>query len=139
MLQISLDLPSEAKSVPLCRRLLRTLLRDLAVDQERAYAIELVLSEAAANVVCHAYEQAASRYAVKIVYDDDRLRLQVTDHGRGLDAAIVPDPTEERVGGRGLWLIEQLADAVKLETPPGGGCVVEAEFSFAIEPNRNSR
>jgi hypothetical protein len=34
------------------------------------------------------------------------------------------------VGGRGIWLIEQLADAATITSTPLGGCRLEAEFSL---------
>lgn len=128
---MSLDLPDEARSVPLCRGAVRAVLRDLAVEPERAFDIELVLSEATANVIRHAYGHPGNRYLVTVEIFADRVRLQVEDHGRGFERAAVPEPELEEASGRGLWLIEQLSNVAIVRTLTDGGCLLEAELSFA--------
>jgi anti-sigma regulatory factor (Ser/Thr protein kinase) len=128
---MSLDLPDEARSVPLCRGAVRAVLRDLAVEPERAFDIELVVSEATANVIRHAYGNPGNRYLVTVEIFADRVRLQVEDHGRGFERAAVPEPEVEEASGRGLWLIEQLSNVATVRTLANGGCLVEAELSFS--------
>jgi anti-sigma regulatory factor (Ser/Thr protein kinase) len=126
--QMRLELPSEPQTVPLCRRAAQVLLQDLAVDDARAEEIAVVVSEATGNVVRHAGTQPDQPYCVTLTFFADRVRLEVADQGCGFipEAALAPEP--EQLGGRGLWLIEQLADATTLSTLPGGGCVLEVEF-----------
>jgi serine/threonine-protein kinase RsbW len=130
ILQIIMDLPDDPLSVPICRRALRTILRELAVDEMRAYEIELALGEATANVIRHAYECSGNRYRVELGFFPDRLRLVVNDFGRGFDRASVPSPEEDAIGGRGLMLIEQIADATHVEALESGGTRVTAEFNL---------
>jgi len=129
--QIRMELPSEARTVPLCRRTAQALLADLAVDADRAADIATVLSEAAGNVVRHAYPQASHLYHITLGFYTDRVRLEVADEGCGFARDAVPAPDMERLSGRGLWLIEQLADALSISTLPDGGCVLIAEFRLA--------
>ena len=126
--RISLELPGDPWTVSLCRRVLRSWLEDLSVDETRLADIELVLSEAAGNVVRHAYARRGSAYRVIVTFFTDRLRLEVTDQGVGFLRASIPHPDEQQLGGRGLWLIEQLADVTTVSTTPGGGCCLKAEF-----------
>jgi serine/threonine-protein kinase RsbW len=128
---MSLDLPDEARSVPLCRGAVRAILRDLAVEPERAFDIEIVLSEATANVIRHAYCNPGNRYLVTVEIFPDRVRLQVEDHGRGFERTTVPEPDDEEISGRGLWLIEQLSNIATVRTLTDGGCLLEAELSFS--------
>jgi serine/threonine-protein kinase RsbW len=128
LLRISLDLPDQAQSVPLCRRTLRFLLKELAVDQERSDDIELALSEATSNVIQHAYQHPGNRYLVHVELYPDRVLVRVEDHGSGFSRAAIPDPDREQLGGRGLWIIEQLADSVTMTTLADRGSVIEAEF-----------
>jgi serine/threonine-protein kinase RsbW len=134
-IRMSLDLPDEAQTVPLCRRVLRTVLQELSVEQERADEIELALSEATGNVIRHAYNQRGHRYVVEVEVLTDRLRLVVTDSGGGFLQAQLRDPDLERLGGRGLWLIERVADRVTVSTT-GGGCRLEAEFALPGKPKQ---
>jgi serine/threonine-protein kinase RsbW len=130
ILQISLDLPDETQSVPICRKAVRSVLRELSVDDTRAYEIEIAVSEAAANVIRHAYDHPGNRYLVAVQFFRDCVRLQVADQGRGFLREAVPDPDVEQLGGRGLWLIEHIADLAVVRILPGGGCLLEAEFSL---------
>jgi len=126
--KVSLELPSDPCTVSLCRRVLRSLLLDLSIDRNRLDDIELAVSEAAGNVVRHAYRRPGHPYRVTLTLFTDRVRLEVTDRGIGFNRADVPEPDMEELGGRGLWLIEQIADVTTISSLPGGGCRLEAEF-----------
>jgi serine/threonine-protein kinase RsbW len=130
LLRINLDVLDEAQSVPICRGTVRYLLQALAVDQERAADIELALSEATGNVIRHAYAEHGNRYRVAMEFYAHRVRLQIRDEGRGFHRAALSEPDLDSLGGRGLWIIERLADAVAISTLPGGGCCLEAEFAL---------
>jgi anti-sigma regulatory factor (Ser/Thr protein kinase) len=133
-LRIRLELPDQAASVPLCRRALRLVLGELAVAAKRADDIELAISEATGNVVRHAFAHPGHQYQVTLEFFADSVRLRVEDDGIGFLRAAVPDPDLEQLGGRGLWLIEQLADAVTVDALPGGGCRLQAEFTLPSPP-----
>lgn len=61
LFQFRLQLPHQAASVPVCRLLLRLLLQELGVEQDRADEIELALSEAVGNVIQHVQMPEAER------------------------------------------------------------------------------
>jgi anti-sigma regulatory factor (Ser/Thr protein kinase) len=126
--RISLELPSDPSTVSLCRRVLCSFLEDLSIDAARRDDIELAISEATGNVVRHAYDCPGHPYRVTLILHGDHVRLEVLDQGVGFNRADVPEPDTVELGGRGLWLIEQLADATTVRTLPGGGCCLEAEF-----------
>jgi anti-sigma regulatory factor (Ser/Thr protein kinase) len=126
--RIHMELPSEAQTVLLCRQTATAMLEDLAVDKQRAADIAMVLSEAAGNVIRHAYPRAVHVYHVTLTFFTDRIRLAVADEGCGFVRNTVPEPDAEQPGGRGLWLIEQLADTLSVSRLPNGGCLLEAEF-----------
>jgi anti-sigma regulatory factor (Ser/Thr protein kinase) len=128
LLQISLDLPDEAASVPVCRKAVRAVLHDLNVDSLRALDIETAVGEAAANVVRHAYSQPGNRYRVSVTIYADHVCLQVKDNGRGFNRASLSDPSGEQVGGWGIWLIEQMADQAAFHCCDDSGALLEASF-----------
>jgi len=93
--------------------------------EEAAYSI---VREALHNVAKHA---AARHVQVRLDFEPRRLRLAVQDDGRGFDVAAV--------GRSGLGLTsmreraEQLGGALQVESRPGRGTTVRAEFPIAAE------
>ncbi|MFE3579608.1 ATP-binding protein [Streptomyces vinaceus] len=139
----SLHLRREAASVPLARRLLLGTMETAGVDPDISFDLSVALSEACANAVEHggpaaeaaaeSVPQACAEYRVTAYLDGDRCRIEVTDSGPGFPAATVagrrplpagPSEPSESEHGRGLWLIAELADHVRLRNRPGRGAVV---------------
>ncbi|MEU3773508.1 ATP-binding protein [Streptomyces sp. NPDC032472] len=143
----SLHLRREAASVPLARRLLLRTMETAGVDPDISFELSVALSEACANAVEHGgpaqpaghggdpLPEAHSGYRVTAYLDGDRCRIEVTDSGPGFpeaqperasaprDARDAVEPSE-RENGRGMWLIEELADHVRFRNRPGRGAVV---------------
>ncbi|MER7461723.1 ATP-binding protein [Streptomyces sp. NPDC097981] len=141
----SLHLRREAASVPLARRLLLGTMETAGVDPDISFDLSVALSEACANAVEHggpaagagagpeSVPEASAEYRVTAYLDGDRCRIEVTDSGPGFPAATVaghrpppagPSAPSESEHGRGLWLIAELADHVRLRNRPGRGAVV---------------
>ncbi|MFI5861383.1 ATP-binding protein [Streptomyces sp. NPDC051546] len=140
----SLHLRREAASVPLARRLLLGTMETAGVDPDISFDLSVALSEACANAVEHGGREAVPRsghtddapsgggspdgtgaYHVTAYLDGDRCRIEVSDSGPGFPPATVarrrPSLAEH---GRGLHLIEELADHVRFRNRPGRGAVV---------------
>ncbi|UNS97819.1 ATP-binding protein [Streptomyces tubbatahanensis] len=131
----SLRLRREAASVPLARHLLLSSMEAAGVDPDVAYDMCLALSEACANAVEHgsAAGDLAGAYRVSAYLEGDRCRIEVADTGPGFPAGY--DPVRcgnEAESGRGLHLIECLADHVRFGNRPGrGGAVVSFDKVLA--------
>ncbi|WP_103503138.1 MULTISPECIES: ATP-binding protein [unclassified Streptomyces] len=138
----SLQLRREASSVPFARRLLSGAMDTAGVDSDISHELSLALTEACANAVQHGGGPSGV-YRVTASIDGDMCRIEVTDSGPGfpstrllaepigdiLDPAAVTATTRtvehELEHGRGLRLIEALADRVRYENQPGcGGAVI---------------
>ncbi|MEE1929943.1 ATP-binding protein [Streptomyces sp. TRM 70351] len=124
----SLHLRREAASVPLARRLLLGAMETAGVEPDIAYELSLALSEACANAVEHGGgPQHAGDYRVTAYLNGDMCRIEVTDHGPGFVPPALPPGTADLVeteNGRGLFLINALADRVRFRNRPGDGAVV---------------
>ncbi|QXE35878.1 ATP-binding protein [Streptomyces sp. GMY02] len=148
----SLHLRREAASVPLARHLLLGAMETAGVDPDVSFDLSVALTEACANAVEHGGTGAdggsgwgtadagdsgpgadgpsaeePGAYRVTAYLDGERCRIEVADSGPGFPARRVlrrpaPAPTSEN--GRGLGLIEQLADHVHFRNRPGHGAVV---------------
>ncbi|MFD9327450.1 ATP-binding protein [Streptomyces sp. NPDC060065] len=144
----SLHLRREAASVPLARRLLLGTMETAGVDPDVSFDLSIALSEACANAVEHgggtAHGGCSEAYRVTAYLDGEKCRIEVADSGPGFppDPGLppAPDPGPGRVTrtplrpvparsdaehGRGLCLIQELADHVQIGNKPGrGGAVV---------------
>ncbi|AWK10051.1 ATP-binding protein [Streptomyces spongiicola] len=125
----SLHLRREAASVPLARRLLLGAMETAGVDPDISFDLSVALSEACANAVEHGGPGAAGSpadgYRVTAYLDGEKCRIEVADGGPGFsDRAHLAGAGPAAESGRGLCLIEQLADHVSLRNRPGRGAVV---------------
>jgi serine/threonine-protein kinase RsbW len=118
--RLRLQLPNDARSVPLARRLIRCALGSLDVTDECTDDLVLAVSEACTNVLDHA--SGDDEYQVIAGIDGSRCVLEIADEG----PAVAPTPRPrgfddlEAESGRGLSIIEALVDSV--EFSPGSGC-----------------
>ncbi|MER7109158.1 ATP-binding protein [Streptomyces sp. NPDC000229] len=128
----SLHLRREAASVPLARRLLLGTMETAGVDPEISYDLSLALTEACANAVEHGGRtetgDVSAEYRVTAYLDGEKCRIEVADSGPGFPVGPAPAvrrPALEAEDGRGLRLIEELADHVHFGNRSGrGGAVV---------------
>jgi serine/threonine-protein kinase RsbW len=89
-------------------------------DEEKAYNLLLLASEAVTNGIEHGNKYDETK-KVTVTYecDDGRALISVTDEGNGFSPEDVADPlaAEQLYAdrGRGLFLMEQIADEVRFE------------------------
>ncbi len=127
----SLHLRRDAASVPLARRLLLGTMETAGVDPDVSYDLSVALSEACANAVEHgggtAPDGSPQAFRVTAYLDGEKCHIEVTDSGPGFTQAHRParPVSTDAEHGRGLCLIEELADHVHIGNKPGrGGAVV---------------
>ncbi|MEV4426121.1 ATP-binding protein [Streptomyces sp. R-07] len=126
----SLHLRREAASVPLARRLLLGTMETAGVDPDVSYELSVALTEACANAVEHGggggSREPGGAYRVTAYLDGETCRIEVADSGPGFPGSAVPAvAADEAEHGRGLRLIEELADHVQFGNRSGrGGAVV---------------
>jgi anti-sigma regulatory factor (Ser/Thr protein kinase) len=102
--------------------------RAVRLDDEKVRDIELVASEAVANVFKHAADVAR----VRTWTSDGAFVCEIDDTGRGFSDPFpgyaIPEPTAP--SGRGLMIARRLADVVEVRTT-GTGAVVRLHFNLA--------
>lgn len=91
------------------------------------YTAVLLASEAATNAIEHGNRLDSSRMvSISYVQKSGTVEMHFEDEGDGFNRADIPDPlSDENIlddGGRGIFLIERLADDVRYEK--GGRRVV---------------
>ena len=129
---ISLTIPAKAEYITLGRLALTGIARlwPEEMSQEVLGDLKLALTEACTNSVRHAYADGGG--LVEIVYElhDDRLVVEVADHGEGFEppaGAAVLEPAEDAEdvelaeGGLGIAIIEALSDELEIREGDRGG------------------
>src|SRR5215207_2214686 len=96
----------EARNERCARQMVADRLDAWGMTAERP-SLELAVSELFANAILH----GDGTVGVTLSADHDLIRLEVRDEGGGEPELQPPDPTGTRVGGWGLRLVDQLADA----------------------------
>jgi anti-sigma regulatory factor (Ser/Thr protein kinase) len=90
------------------------------LDPGRLDDAMLVLSELVTNSVLHSGLSAGAPIHLSGRVTGDRVRIGVCDCGCGFDLAGVPElPHEASPGGRGLWIVNRLADRLLVDGARG--------------------
>lgn len=109
-------------SVSEARARLRDVLRRADVPAAAVEDSALVLSELVTNAIRHAHPAAGDEACVEIRLTGSRLHLTVIDGG-AVGAPVAGVPPSGDPGGRGLSLVELLADRWWWEPSAGGRAV----------------
>ncbi len=105
------EIPSDPRMLRGMRRRLDAWLVGHGLEHDDVVDVVLAVSEACNNAIEHAYrDSGGGSVDVTVAREGETLRVVVEDHGAWRE----PTPSDER--GRGLMLIEQLMDAMKVET-----------------------
>lgn len=120
------SLPAEPLSVRRARRFVSEQVIAKGFGDLRASA-ELLTSEVVTNALVH----ARTDITVVVADSDGRLRVEVID---GLAVALPPptDPDPEAANGRGLWLVDAIANNWGVESVEAGKLVW-----FELTPDRD--
>lgn len=97
-------------------------------DEELAYRVVLLLTEAVTNAIEHGNANDAGKIVyIDIQVMDKEILLRVEDEGDGFDPDSVSNPTASENllndGGRGIFFIEEMADAVTYENSGRRVCI----------------
>jgi anti-sigma regulatory factor (Ser/Thr protein kinase) len=139
--QFDMTLPAHPSSHPRVRRALRRLSSAAGLDDDRTFALQVVVGEAINNVIEHAYGSGAADGILRVVArrEGDAVVVEVRDQGRWRS-----DRPDGEQRGRGILLMRGLADSVDIRSAPSGTTVRLAVSSQASpgaprsEPERGS-
>jgi serine/threonine-protein kinase RsbW len=93
------------------------------------FRLQVVLSEALANAILRGNQEALDKWVeVRAELRAEVIRVYVTDEGPGFDPAAIPEPIRpdqlDEAGGRGLFLIRKLVDAVQFNEQGNSICMI---------------
>lgn len=113
--ELRVSLPARRESLALLRHVVRGFRDAYAIAPAAMDDIVLAVSEAATNVVVHAYGEHCGPVTVVARVDDDHLHVLVRDHGCG-----IAPPADQPVLGHGLALMAHVAASFEVVGSPAG-------------------
>lgn len=123
----SVRLAGDPRAAREARRFLRDLLATWQVGEEVLDSAELCLSELVTNAVVH----AGTASVLTVELHEDLLMIAVRDRGAGDLPGLVEDEDPLKVFGRGLQLVDALADQWGTERDDSG---TTSWFALRVEP-----
>jgi serine/threonine-protein kinase RsbW len=128
---LRLSLPAERASVPRARHSVADFARAAGLSEAQLDPVQLAVTEAAANVVLHAYPEGGGVIHLEAARVGSELWVIVSDEGEGMRSGVSSPGL-----GQGLRLITQSADAVTIANRSSGG--TEVRMRFALPQRRGS-
>jgi serine/threonine-protein kinase RsbW len=123
--RVSYTLESTLESVNQAEQKASEVAASAGFGEDEQYQVAMAVREAAVNAVLHgnAYDPG-KRFVVAYETTHEALVITITDQGKGLDPASLPDPLAPenlmKGSGRGIFLIRAFMDEVKIRnTNPG--------------------
>ena len=120
---INLVVPAKAEYLSLVRLVVSAAAQDLGFSEDNIADIKVALSEAATNVVRHAYPARLDGRRERVIeiscyLEPDSFLVEVLDQGQGMP--LPPPPSE----GLGFGIMGSLMDKVDVETSDSGTTVL---------------
>jgi anti-sigma regulatory factor (Ser/Thr protein kinase) len=134
--EVSASLAAEPRSISTARGLLAQILAAAGVRGESRSDALIVASELVANAISHG-SRSGDEIKVEFAVLPRRVHICVLDPLRGRSALAALSPDEHRPAGRGLQIVEQLAEWS--EGVVDGRREVRAELMLEVSPQDGSR
>ena len=115
-----LRLPSSPNSVSQLENFVKSIIREHKVCEGKFSDILVSLTEAVNNAIIHGNQYDENKKVmVKCKTSTRGIQFSIVDEGKGFDPEAIPDPTSiekiETCGGRGVFIINALADKVAIK------------------------
>ena len=108
---LTLRLPSRPEAAAAARTALAALNGDLhLISAPRLADAQLLLSELVTNAVRHGGSDSVATVIIHMAASRDCIRIEVSDRGAGFAPASITRPPSGEPGGRGLFVVDAIAD-----------------------------
>jgi serine/threonine-protein kinase RsbW len=109
----TLTISSDLRLLGLARSFVEAVCRVAGFDEQATHAIVLATDEATNNIMRHAHRgRPDAPIQIQCYFTPEGIEIHLLDEGAPFDIAAVPhlDPSELRIGGRGVFLMRTLMD-----------------------------
>ena len=111
--RVTLTLPTDLRMLSVARAFVEAVCQAHGLDKSSTHAFVLATAEAVSNIIRHAHRyRPEAQFQIECRFSSDTFEVAFLDEGDPFDLSAVPqlDPTELRVGGRGVYLMRALMD-----------------------------
>ena len=123
---VRLELGSSPETLTLVRAMLGGVAEELSLDPELLDDLKTAVSEAANNVVMHAYGGDSGPLCVSLFVSPEAIEVLVRDQGIGIPLVT---PSDDRLQGVGIPIMRALAQQTAFRPLPEGGTEVWMQFA----------
>ena len=114
----TLTIPSDLRLLGLARAFITAVCEVAGLDETTTHSVVLACDEATNNVMRHAHQDnPESPLQIQCHVRPDCIEILLIDEGQPFDITSVPhlDPSELRVGGRGVFLMRSIMDELSCQ------------------------
>ena len=113
-----LKIESTINNLRIVENAIDEVMTEIGITEEYYGKILVSTLEAVNNAIMHGNRYQKDKLVdVEISYKNEKLKIKISDQGKGFVPEEVPDPTIpqniESVNGRGIFLMSKLADKIK--------------------------
>lgn len=130
MKNISIEIPSLVENIRIVESFVDNAKEEYNLTDDLYGNIMIAVIESVNNAIIHGNKTDKNKNVLlSATLHDEQIVFIVSDEGQGFDHQSLPDPTApeniEKVGGRGIFLIKNLADEVSFKSE---GRILELTF-----------
>ncbi|KAA5546476.1 ATP-binding protein [Adhaeribacter rhizoryzae] len=135
MNQLKIQIPSLIENIRVVESFIDNSKEKFNIEDDIYGNIMVAVTESVNNAIRHGNKfDKDKNVLLSLFVEDDRLRFEVEDEGRGFDYNSLSDPTApeniENPGGRGIFLMRNLSDEVEFSNDGR-----KVELTFFINNN----
>ena len=113
-----LKIESSINNLRIVENTIEEVMNEIGITEENYGKILVSILEAVNNAIMHGNRYETDKFVdIEISYRNEKLKIKVSDEGKGFVPEEVPDPTIpqnlESLNGRGIFLMSKLADEIK--------------------------
>jgi len=121
MKNISIEIPSLVENIRIVESFVDNAKEEYSLTDDLYGNIMIAVIESVNNAIIHGNKTDKNKTVLlSATLQDEQIVFIVSDEGQGFDHLSLPDPTApeniEKIGGRGIFLIKNLADEVSFKS-----------------------
>jgi serine/threonine-protein kinase RsbW len=120
MNSIKISIPSLIDNITIIESFIDNAKEKFEINDDIYGNIMISVTECVSNAIIHGNQQDSKKLVnLELIFEENKIKFIISDQGSGFNVEDLADPTApenlEKTGGRGIFLIKNLADEVLFE------------------------